>query len=79
MTEHNRLLARGWLLALLAAGFVTIHLVLFHILRHANGAHALLPGAFVSVLLLLAVAKHVGLLAVLFRRLHSLFRRGPRP
>lgn len=79
MTEHNRLLARGWLLASLAAGFVTIHLVLFYMLRHTNGTHTLLPGAFVSVLLLLAVAKHVGLLALLFRRLHSLFRREPRP
>jgi hypothetical protein len=29
--------------------------------------------------ILVAVAKHVGLLAILLRRLHSVFRKQPRP
>jgi hypothetical protein len=77
--EHNRLLTRGWVLSLLAAGFVAIHLALFHVLRRTNLAHRFLPGALISVVILVAVAKHVGLLAILLRRLHSVFRKQPRP
>jgi len=78
MTQHNRFLTRGWVLALLAAGFVTVHLFLFHVLRHTNLAHPFLPGALVAVAILVAVAKHVGLLTVLLRRFHSVFRKQPR-
>jgi hypothetical protein len=52
-------------------GLVGAHLVVFHILRHANAAHALIPGALISGVFILALVKHMGLLAVLFRRLRS--------
>ena len=79
MMGHNRLLPRGWMLSLLAAGFVAFHLFLFHVLRHTNLAHRFLSGALVSVVIAVAVAKHLGLLAVLLRRLHLVFRKQPRP
>ncbi len=44
MTEHNRLLTRGWVLSLLAATFVAVHLFLFHVLRHTNLAHQGIKG-----------------------------------
>lgn len=78
MTEQNRRLTRAWVLVLLAAGFVAFHLFLFHVLRHTNLAHRFLPGAIFSVVIVLAVAKHVGLFTVLLRRLHSVFRKHPR-
>ena len=79
MMEHKRLPAHGWLLSLLGVAFVAAHLFLFHMLRHRNPPHRLIPGALVFVVILLAVAKHVGLLAVLLRRVHSAFRNWHRP
>jgi hypothetical protein len=64
MTEHNRLLTRGWLLPFLVTAFVALHLFLLHMFWHGNLSHRLIPGALVSVVFLLAVAKHVDLLAV---------------
>jgi hypothetical protein len=75
MTDHNRLLTSGWVLSLLAAGFVAVHLFLFHVLRQTNLAHRFLPSALLFVVLLLAAVKHVGLLAVLRRRVDTAFRR----
>jgi hypothetical protein len=77
--EPNRLLTRWWVLSLLAAGFVSVHLFLFHVLRHTDLARRFLPGAIVSIVLVVAVAKHVGLVAVLLRRVHSAFRNWHRP
>jgi len=75
MTEYNRLLARGPLLFLLAAAFVAVHLFLFRMFWHGNQSHQLIPGVLFSVVVLLAVGKHVGLLTILLRRFHSVFHR----
>ena len=75
MMEHSRLLTRGWALSLLVAGFLLFHLFLFLVWRHANPSPRLIPGALVSVAIVLAVAKHVGLFAVVLRRCRSMLRR----
>ena len=78
MMEHNRFLRRGWLVSLLVAAFVAVNLFIFHSLWHEYQSHQLIPGTLVSVVFFLAVAKHIGLLAVLLRRFRSAFHRGRR-
>jgi len=73
--EHNRLPSRACLLSFFVAAFVAIHLFLFHRLWHGNLPHGLIPGALAFVVILLVAATHVGLLAVLVRRFHSVFGR----
>ena len=69
---HSR---RPWILAVVATGFVAGHLILFHALRHSGMSHVALPSAVVMGVVLLMIAKHLGLLAGLARLLHSRFRR----
>ena len=77
--EHNRILARGWVLSLIVAAFVAVHLFLFHTLWRGNLSHRLVPGALVFVVVLVTVAKHVGLLALVVRRFQAVFRRRREP
>jgi hypothetical protein len=73
--DHSRILTRSWLLSLLVAAFVAVHLFLFHMFWRRNLPHRHIPGTLIFVVVLVAVAKHMGLLALLLRRFRSIFRR----
>jgi len=66
--------ARPWTLGGLVIGFVAGHVILFYVLRHAGVPHAAVSGAVVLGIVLLMIAKHLGLLAGLF----AFFRRRSR-
>jgi hypothetical protein len=70
----RRMHARPWTLAALTILFVAGHVILFRFLRNAHVARAAVPGAVLLGLVLLMIAKHLGLLAGLF----ALFRRRSR-
>lgn len=72
MNQLSHVCSRPWLLVLLVIGFVTGHLILFQIAGHSGMSWAGLPVGVVTAVVLLAVAKHLGFLAALFR---FLFRR----
>jgi hypothetical protein len=75
--NHLRYLhSRGWILFVVTIAFVAGHLFLFHILRPSGASHVALPSAVVAGLLILVVAKHLGLLAALFRYAKALLQRG---
>jgi len=56
-------------------GLVAGHAIVFYLLRHAGMSRAGVSGAVLSGVVLLVVAKHLGLLAALLRPLRDLFRR----
>jgi hypothetical protein len=78
MNEVHYLRSRPWTLAVVVIGFVAGHLILFHVLRHSRVSHVALPTAVVVGLVLLMIAKHVGILAALLRSLHVRLRRRTR-
>ena len=78
MNEVHYLRSRPWPLAVVVIGLVAGHLILFHVLRHSHVSHIALPPAVVVGLVLLMIAKHVGILAALLRSLHVRFRRRTR-
>jgi len=55
-------------------GLVAGHGILLYLLRQMRFPHAAVSGAVVSGVVLLVVAKHVGLLAALLRLLRDSFR-----
>ena len=67
-----------WMLVIILTAFVAGHLILFYVLRHSGISRAAISGTLVSGLVLLLIAKHLGLLAGLFRTLHFLSRRRSR-
>ena len=67
--------ARGWILLVLAIAFVAGHLILFQFLRHSVASHAALPSAVLVGMVILIVAKHLGLLAALLRYVNAFCRR----
>jgi hypothetical protein len=79
MIRHNRPATRAWWFSLLIAAFVVAHMFLFHVLWHGNLSHRLIPGALLSLVFLVAVAKHAGVLVLLVRRIHATVRRQRRP
>ena len=69
MKGHNRLPTRRWMLLLGAVVLIAAHVIFFNRLRHAGMSLAVVAG-----LVLLAIAKHLGLLGPLY----SLLRRRSR-
>lgn len=67
MKVHSRVLTRPWPLALGAIALIAGHVIFFNRLRHAGVSLAV-----VVVLVLLAIAKHLGVLGPVY----ALFRRG---
>lgn len=76
MMEHNRLLKRSWILPVGAVALVVGHVILFYFVKQA-ASRTLVSGAVISALVLLIIAKHLGLLAALLRPLYNVFRRRP--
>ncbi len=74
MTQHNGRLARTRMLPVFGLAFITIHLFLFHVLRHVGMSYSV-SGAVAAGVVLVMLAKHLGLLAVLLRPLYNRFRR----
>jgi hypothetical protein len=58
--------------------FVLGHMILLYALRHVTISHAAVSGVVVSGVLLLMIAKHLGLVAALLRPVYSFFRRRSR-
>jgi hypothetical protein len=75
MNHLQHLRSRGWLLPLVAMAFVAGHLILFHVLRRAVPSHVTLTSTVVAGVVILIVAKHLGLLAGLFRYVITFLRR----
>jgi len=75
MHRLHDLRSRGWVLFVVAAAFVAGHLVLFHVLRRSVASHVAIPSVVVAGVVLLVVAKHLGLLAALFHYVNALLRR----
>ena len=59
---------RSLLSALVFAGLVAAHLILFPRLLHSHASRAAIPSVVLLSLFLLLAAKHLGLLAVLSRK-----------
>jgi hypothetical protein len=74
MSGLRRMHARPWTLAALTILFVGGHVILFLFMRNAHVARAAVPGPVLLGLVLLMIAKHLGLLGGLFAR----FRRRSR-
>jgi len=51
-------------------GLVVVHGILFHLLRHSSTSHVAVSGV-----VLLIIAKHLGLFVALLRYLYGLFKR----
>jgi hypothetical protein len=56
-------------------GFFAGHLFLFHVLRRSGVSHIVLPSAVVAGVVILLIAKHLGILAALLCFLHNRLRR----
>jgi hypothetical protein len=76
MNRIHDLRSRGWILLVVAVAFVAGHLVLFHVLRRLGASHVVLPSAVVAGIVILIIAKHLGLLTALFRYVSARLRRG---
>ena len=66
---------RPWLMLIILIGLVPGHAILLYLLRQTRIPPAGVSGAVVSCVVLLVVAKHLGLVAALLRPLRDLFRR----
>jgi hypothetical protein len=67
--------SRPRMILMVLIGLVAGHAILLYVLRQTGMSHAGVSGVVVSGLVLLVVAKHLGLLAALVRAVHGLFRR----
>ena len=61
MKGHSRVLTRPWMLLIGAVVLIAGHVIFFNRLRHAGVSIAVISG-----LVLLAIAKHLGLLGSLY-------------
>ena len=75
MTALSLLRSRPWTMPVVLAGLVAVHAILFQIVRRTGMSHAGVSGALISGLVLLIIAKHLGLFAGLLRALHGRFRQ----
>lgn len=67
--------SRGCILATVAIAFIAAHLILYHVLRRSVASHLSLPSAVAAGVVLIFVAKHLGLLAGFVRIVRNHFRR----
>jgi len=74
----HRLRFRPWLAVLLAIMFLAGHLAVFHVLGRWRLERFPVSGVVVAAAVLLIIGKHLGLLAVLSRFIHSRFKKQPR-
>ena len=66
---------RPWVMLILVIGLIAGHSILVYVLRRPAMSHAGVSGVVVVTgVVLLVVAKHLGLFAALLRSLHGLFR-----
>jgi hypothetical protein len=56
-------------------GLVAAHPIVFYLLPHMGMSRAGVSGAVLSGVVLLVIAKHLGLFAALLRPIYGLFRR----
>ena len=70
-----QLRSRPWQLSSLMVGLVASHGFLFCLLKHSPIGYVAVPGAVVSLVVLLIIAKHLGVFAALLRTLYAVFRR----
>ena len=75
MNALSRLRSRPWLMLIILIGLVAGHAIVFYLLRHVGVSHAKVSGAVLSGVVLLVIAKHLGLFAALLRPIYGLFRR----
>jgi len=75
MSGLHHLCSRPWMLPVAGISLVASHGILFYLLRRSSIPHVAASGTLVSGVVLLMIAKHLGLLAGLLRSLHALFRR----
>jgi hypothetical protein len=71
----SHLRSRPWMMFIVLIGLVAGHGILLYLLRERGISHAGISGVVASGVILLAVAKHLGLFAFLHRPLHGLCRR----
>lgn len=71
--RHLRL--RLWMLAVVVIALVGGHLIVLYLLQHAGVSRGVATGAVVSGVLLLVLAKHLGMLSATLASLYALFRR----
>jgi hypothetical protein len=62
-------------MVIILIGLVAGHAIVFYFLQHVGMSHAGVSGVVLSSVVLLVVAKHLGLFAALLRPIHGLFRR----
>ena len=71
--HHMRM--RPWTLLVVVIALVAAHVILFHFLRGVGLSHRAVSGVVVSGVVLLVVAKHIGLFGSLLGSLYARFRR----
>lgn len=75
MNWLHHLRSRRWMLLAIVIGLVASHGILFYLVQHSPIPRVAVPGAIASLLVLLIVAKHLGLFAALLRYFYAVFRR----
>lgn len=75
MNWLHHLRSRPWMLLAIVVGLAASHGILFYLLQHSLIPHVALPGAIVSLVVLLIIAKHLGLFAAVLRYFYAVFRR----
>jgi hypothetical protein len=75
MNGLQHLRSRPWMLLVVVIGLVAGHGILFYFLRHLTTSHIAVSGALLSGMILLMIAKHLGLFGPLLRYLYTAFRR----
>ena len=75
MNGLRHLRSQPWALLVVVIGLVAGHLIFLDFLWHAGVSRAAMSGVVVSGLILLVIAKHLGLVAALLGSLYTRFRR----
>ena len=78
MNVLHHLQLRPWTLVVVVIGLVAAHVILFHFLWGAGLSHRAVSATVVSGVVLLLVAKHLGLFGALLGPLYTWFRRRSR-
>jgi len=76
MNALSHLRSRPWVMLIVLIGLVAGHAILLYLLRQRGMSHAGVSGVVASGVILLVVAKHLGLFAALLRPLRRRFRSG---
>ena len=76
--HHSHISSRPRTILIVLIAFVAAHAILFYLTRQTGISRVRLSGVLVSGVIVLVIAKHLGLFAALVRFLHGLLLRRSR-